>query len=163
MSTGQGDHQDEYGISRVTEGGAKMRFFRIGVALLCTALLLGSAIGLASAQTTIVVGHRLDDGEVQWMQWLKEEFERRNPDVEVELIGIGWAPEYVEKLTVLWASGTFPDVFYGTRDKRVYVLNGWTKDLTPYFERDKADLDLSDFFPGSVDVWNFDGKQYALP
>lgn len=139
-----------------------MERWRIGLALLCVTLMILGAGGAASAQT-IVVGHRLDDGEVQWMQWLKEEFERRNPGVTVELIGVGWAPEYVEKLTVLWASGEFPDVFYGTRDKRVYVLNGWTKDLTPYLQRDMDQLDLGDFFPGSVEVWHFDGKQYALP
>ena len=63
----------------------------------------------------------------------------------------------------MWASGEFPDVFYGTRDKRVYILNGWTKDLTPYFERDRAEPISAISFPGSVDVWNFDGKQYALP
>jgi len=125
--------------------------------------ILAGFPGIGFGQVTITVGHRLDDGEVLWMNWLKGEFERRNPDITVELVGIGWAPEYVEKLTILWASGQFPDVFYGTRDKRVYVLNGWTKDLTAYFERDKAELDLSDFFPGSVQVWNFDGKQYALP
>ena len=128
--------------------------------LLAVVLSLPSA---ALAEVTIKVGHRLDDGEVLWMNWLKEEFERRHPEVTVELIGVGWAPEYVEKLTILWASGEFPDVFYGTRDKRVYVLNGWTKDLTPYFERDKAELNLDDFFPGTVEVWNFNGKQYALP
>ncbi len=44
--------------------------------LLAVVLSLPSA---ALAQVTIKVGHRLDDGEVLWMNWLKEELSGGTP------------------------------------------------------------------------------------
>ena len=131
-----------------------MRLFTRSFGLLWVALLFGPSLR---------VGHRWTTAKCSGCNGSKRSLNGEIPTSRSNSSASAGASEYVEKLTVLWASGEFPDVFYGTRDKRVYVLNGWTKDLTPYFERDKAELDLGDLFPGSVEVWNFDGKQYALP
>lgn len=58
----------------------------------------------------------------------------------------------------------FPDVFFGTGgDVQKYIYYGWTADLTDFIARDAAEMEIDDFFPGTIDVWEVDGKIYAMP
>jgi multiple sugar transport system substrate-binding protein len=103
--------------------------------------------------------------EVEYVEKAIELFEAQNDNVEVELVlsGTGGGNDYVEKLTVLRASGLIPDLFQSSADKLGYMMRRWTLDLTPYFERDKAYLQVNDFLPGTLEAFKRGGRLYGLP
>ncbi len=139
---------------------AGMRSSVLGAIAAC--LLLVATVVPVQAVTTITVAYRAAEGP--WLQWLQTEFNRRQADVRVEILpGLGgWGT--VEVLATWWVGGVFPDVFFGTGgDVQNYILKGWTADLSGLIERDSRELDIRDFFPGSIDVWKFDGKTHGLP
>ena len=47
-------------------------------------------------------------------------------------------------------AGTPPDVFLGLADKLGFIVKGFALDITPYVERDRAELQINTFLPG---VW----------
>lgn len=129
--------------------------------VVCTVCLALPAL----AQTTVSVYHRNELREIEWMEQVKEAFEAANPDIKIELIqGIdGGGPGYAERLAVLFASGNPPDVFYGSTDKAGFVLNGWARDITDLIERDRAAMNLDEFFPGVFDSVTRRGRIFGVP
>lgn len=133
--------------------------------LIVILLALSTMAAPVFAKTTIQVYHRNETREIVWMQQVKEAFEALNPDIEVELIqGIdGGGAGYAERLAVLWASGNPPDVFYGSTDKAGYILNQWAMDITDFLQRDQAEMEIHDFFPGVFDASTRDGRHFGVP
>ena len=125
-------------------------------------IAIAAVAGSAQAQTTITVAYRATEGP--WLEWVQEEFHKRYPDIRIELLpGLGgW--ETVEVLGTWWLGNSFPDVFFGTGgDVQKYIYYGWTADLTDYIQRDAAEIDLDDFLPGTIEVWEVNGRIYGLP
>jgi ABC-type glycerol-3-phosphate transport system substrate-binding protein len=87
-------------------------------------------------------------------------FEKINPDIDVEML------YYLtqDELTVLMASGTQVDVVWANNVgwNNFYRPNDLLADITPYVKSD-ASLKLTDFFPGSLQPYNYAGGLYALP
>jgi len=89
---------------------------------------------------------------------LVNRFNEDNPDICVE-----YSPasgDWVTKITVEMAAGTAPDVIAGWES----FFRGWLEkeqalNLNPYFTNDE----LEDFVPSHIQLFNIDGKQYALP
>lgn len=72
-----------------------------------------------------------------------EGFNAKHPEIEVEVIGGGWG-ELLEKIPVLIAGGTAPDVWYGEAGRAAeWGYNGLIEDLKPYIDRD---LNIDDYF-----------------
>ena len=117
------------------------------------------------AKTTIKVYHRNETREVQWLKEIEIEFEEAHPDIDLDLIeGIGGGGHgYAERLAVLWAGGSAPDVFYGSTDKAGYILNGWALDVSEYLKRDKKEMGLDDFFPGVFEASTRNGRNMGVP
>jgi multiple sugar transport system substrate-binding protein len=89
-------------------------------------------------------------------------FEDQNPgiNVEVETAPFG---EYFTKLQALIAGGEAPDVFELNYESFVtFAAKGVLADLTPLAE---ADADYADdvFYPRSLEAFNYNGRQLALP
>lgn len=85
-------------------------------------------------------------------------FEERNPDIKVEMILADMA--YWDKVAVLMATQTMPDVFmFGTFGHN-YLREGALYDVTPFILRDGIDTSQYIFHPG-VTYWN--GRYYGLP
>lgn len=127
-------------------------------------LLLSRATWAASTELTFL--HRSATREAQWATEIIERFNARNSDVVVRSLPADSGPGgqwYVERLTVLRAAGTAPDVFYGASDKMGFVLKGWALDLTPFVKRDQAELKVNTFFPGVLDSFTLQGKTYGIP
>lgn len=143
----------------------KERFRHTIPVLVLFALLAFSVFANASEQVTIVFYHRGYTTEVEWVQAVIERFEELHPHIKVESLssGSGGGSEFSEKLTVLVAGGTAPDVFYGSTDKLGFILKGWTMDLTSFVERDAAQMNMDDFFPGVMDSFTRDGQIHGIP
>jgi len=132
--------------------------------LLSLALLLALA-SPAAAKVQLTYYHRSNITEAEWAKAVIERFNAAHPHIEVISLpsGTGGGPEYAEKLAVLRASGTAPDIFFGSTDKLGYILKGWALDLTPFIERDRAELQMESFFPGVWDSFTREGRIYGVP
>ncbi|HHV43087.1 MAG TPA: sugar ABC transporter substrate-binding protein [Firmicutes bacterium] len=124
-------------------------------------LLLGNA--LAQAQVTITYMHRSIPLETEWAQRVAAAFEEAHPDIKVELLSGGSHTGYLDKLTILVASGMAPDVHFGTADRLLPIYNGWILDLTELVERDLEELAIDDFLPGIFNSYGVNGKLYGMP
>lgn len=72
-----------------------------------------------------------------------EGFQELYPEIELEIIGGGWG-ENLNKIPVMAASGTLPDLWYGEAGRAAeWGYQGFVQDLKPFIDRD---LDLDDFF-----------------
>lgn len=142
----------------------RMKMNTLIVLMLATSFMAGMLSTVVHGKTTITVSHRGITSEVEWMKSLKASFETGNPSIEIELVPIaGGVVGYAEKLALLWAAGTPPDVMYGYGDRAAIVHFGWTRDLTGLVERDAKEINLGDFLPGAWEIWKRDGKQVGVP
>ncbi|TFE22807.1 ABC transporter substrate-binding protein [Cohnella luojiensis] len=88
-------------------------------------------------------------------------FEEQNPDIDVELIPSP-IDDYGTKINAMISAKEAPDIFMVGNDMAINlgsdgVLYDWKKETD-------ADPDfISQFFPGSVEAYSKDGKQYGLP
>lgn len=75
-----------------------------------------------------------------------------------------WVPgsQYQIKLKTLIAARQAPDVFWTSDAWMAYELP-FLADLTPFVQRDAAELDLDDFFPELLEACKYDGRQVVLP
>lgn len=128
------------------------------VLLLCT-------LQAAGQKATVVYYHRANVTEAEWAQQIIALFNERFPDIEAVSLssGTGGGKEYAEKLAVLRASGNAPDAFFGSTDKLGFTLKGWTLDITKYVERDKKEVNPSDFFPGVFESFTYGGRIFGIP
>ena len=84
-------------------------------------------------------------------------------DPEVTKVQIIQTPtEYRERLLVMLAGGTAPDVaFLDGENSKDFFAAGLMRELDSYIARDG--FDVSDFFEPFWDAATFDGKRYGLP
>lgn len=87
-------------------------------------------------------------------------FRQQYPQIEVRVSNVN--TQYDDRLQTLIASGTPPDLFRigGDQFARFYVLRAMLQ-LDPLFKRDK--VDLSDFYPASLEQYRWAGKQFGMP
>lgn len=135
------------------------------VLVLCT-IVYGSlffCVGASAKQVTLKVFLRESNlQEYEWEKKVLAAFEDQNPDIKIEIITEAGG-DYGNKLVALWAAGEAPDVWDHGGPVRDYVEKGWLLDLMPYVERDKAELNIKDFFPGAWAAYRSDGKQWGMP
>ncbi len=127
---------------------AKPRLLVLTLPVLLFALPL-----LVTAKTQITFATRsggFDITGVEVRRVLAEEliaaFERHNPDIDVEWLGI--PDDYHNKIATLFAAGESPDVFevWGTNGMQ-WASAGMLLDLEPFVQRDMSATDIRDFFP----------------
>lgn len=98
--------------------------------------------------------------ENSWPEWVKSQFEKTHPDIT---IGIESLPNYWEKLPVMEAAGTVPDVFYIDGTSYFFpshVDRGALFDLSGYVHRDFKD---TDFQPGALSNFAHQGAVFGIP
>jgi multiple sugar transport system substrate-binding protein len=88
-------------------------------------------------------------------------FHREHPELRVRTI---WVPqsEYQTKFRTLAAAGQAPDVFY-TGDVWLAHMLPFLRELNDLLDRDQAEVDLQDFYPGLLRAASQDGGLYILP
>jgi multiple sugar transport system substrate-binding protein len=100
--------------------------------------------------------------EIAVVDGFLEEFRRAHPDVRVK---VEHAPSmgYREKLRIQCLGGNAPDVMYlGEGDLPSFAERGWLLDLEPYVERDRAEVEPSDFYPQVYERFRAGGKTYGV-
>lgn len=92
---------------------------------------------------------------------LVREFHEQQDAVRVRFM---WVPgsQYQVKLKTLIAARQAPDVFWTSDAWMAYELP-FLADLTPFVERDAAELDLDDFYPELLSACRYNGRQVVLP
>ncbi len=133
---------------------------------LAAAVLSGAiALGNNGVQAKTVKLVMWENATPEWMQATTQvlaEFQRQNPDIQVELQP---RPDSVPNvLPVRMAGGEAPDVisFWGSSFKAM-AMQGMFLDLAPYINKFMSKAELADFFPGQMQFFKIGGTQFALP
>lgn len=94
--------------------------------------------------------------EIDILKPILSEFEKENPDIKIDFMHI--PQNYFQKLHLLFASNTAPDVvFLNNQYLPVYVNAGKLEDITDY------NLVDQNFYPKAVEAMSRNGKIYAVP
>ena len=94
--------------------------------------------------------------EIDILKPILSEFEKENPDIKIDFMHI--PQNYFQKLHLLFASNTAPDVvFLNNQYLPVYANAGKLEDLTDY------NLVDQNFYPKAVEAMSRNGKIYAVP
>lgn len=150
-------------MTKLRADSAERRVRRIAIvalALLLTVLLAGC--GKRSNVTTVRFTSWGNDVEEANLRALIAEFEKRHPDIKVEIEITPWARMF-DKLMISSAGGRPPDV---TRISSEWfppiAAKGLLEPLEPYVKRDNYDLD--DFYPEAIEAWGkYNGVLYEIP
>jgi multiple sugar transport system substrate-binding protein len=93
-------------------------------------------------------------------------FEKANPDIKVDFLNVSSGTDYYQKLTVMFAAGTLPDVFYmrGGSGDMIYYKQGYAADITNLVKRDAKEINLEDFLDSQrIELQYPRGRWRALP
>lgn len=131
--------------------------------LIATLLLSWYLTTMAAEPVQITWLHRVQTAEVEWANEIIALFEKEHPHIKVNLTTTSTGVNYQEKVAVLSAAGTPPDVFTGYADKLGFIIRGFARDITEFVERDRDELQLDAYFPGVLDASIRNGKRYGLP
>lgn len=98
-----------------------------------------------------------------WDQWRIDEFEKANPDVQVELVATPSGGITNGKLLAAIAGGDPPDIVLSDNASAAYsfAANGTALPWDPYV--DVLDVNLDDLLPGLIGVTQIDGQTYLIP
>lgn len=109
-------------------------------------------------KTTIQFASWGSESELKILKPLLDKFEKDNPDIEIDFLHI--PQNYFQKIHLLFASNTSPDViFINNQYLPVYANSGVLEDLTPH----SAELNMQKFYDKSVQALSRNNKIYAVP
>jgi multiple sugar transport system substrate-binding protein len=140
-----------------------MRTFASITLSFIVALSLSVLVG--AAPVTIQWAHWFGGVDLENAQKAVEQFERENPDIKVEMQIIDFGA-YWEKLQILAAAGTLPDVILTISSRaQEWIMPGViVENLQPFIDRDLTATDLRDFWPSLMLAYRDQaGNTYALP
>lgn len=91
-----------------------------------------------------------------------EEFQKKNPGVEIEVQITPWE-EFLPKILTQVASGTAPDIItVENQPFPAFAGKGLLRDLTDYMEKTKG-FSKKDFFSHYIDRYSVEGRIYGIP
>lgn len=103
-----------------------------------------------------------DSNQAELIRTMADEFEAANPGIKIDIQVNGWA-DYWTALEAAATGGSLPDTFWmHSNNIYYYGANDQLLDLTPYIEKSEA-VDLSNYPEGLNQIYNINGKQYAIP
>jgi multiple sugar transport system substrate-binding protein len=135
--------------------------------LAVTGLVMSGCRGAGSGKTVLRVsswGGAGDDSEF-WRitREVYDEFERQNPDIELQLEMIPGSQEYAQKLLLSFVARSEPDVIaLDASSSAAFVNSGVLLDLAPLASSD-SEIDLVEFFPNVVDIARRGDEVFAVP
>lgn len=102
-----------------------------------------------------------DNNQLDGLQQIADEWTETS-GVKVQINVITW-DEYWTLLEAGAMGGEMPDVFWmHINEASKYMTNDMLLDLTDYVAADDA-IDLDNYYEGIVELYSYDGSQYALP
>lgn len=126
--------------------------------LLTLCLLLSLALPYAQAEAKAEITFLIwDKNQQPGMQAIVDAYTAKNPNVSINLQVTPW-DEYWTKLQAAAEGGALPDVFWMHANQFfVYAEAGVLLDITP------AEVDYSPYPAGITKMYNYEGKQLAVP
>ena len=105
-----------------------------------------------------------DDSEFnRLVQSVYDEFETKNPGVDLRIEGTPDMQAYVTKMLLGHVAGTAPDVMrLDASSAAVFINNGVLLDLREYIQND-PDFKLESYFPNVVDITRRGDEVYGIP
>lgn len=138
-------------------------------ARLAGATLAASLVGLVPAQskTEVILWGIGMGADSKGYEALFKEFERRNPDIRVKVLGMGAGGMNPQKLMTSIVGNVAPDVIYQDR----FTISDWAsrgafESLDGLISRDAADPlcpKPEDFYPACWNEVVYEGKVYGVP
>lgn len=129
---------------------------------LATAALLALTVG-AQAKETVVWWDFLSGGDGVRMKSLLDQFNKENPDIEIQATTLEWGVPFYTKVQTSAAIGQGPDVMtYHLSRLPLGVSTGTLRELTPD-ELKAAGFSGDNYAPANWKAAQVDGKQYAIP
>ena len=139
----------------------QLKRWRSVIGLLTVIIVAVSASALG--KENIIYGFKGAAGEREVAQQIIHDFNASRSDIEVELLDMTAGGSWVEKLAVLFAGGTPPDVVRMEYQRSIgYILDGMVRPLDPFIESDPT-FRLRDFFPVAIQAHTVNGKVYGIP
>lgn len=112
----------------------------------------------SSDKVTIHFSSWGSESELKILKPILIEFENENPDIKIDFLHI--PQNYFQKLHLLFASNTSPDVlFINNQYLPIYANAGVLEDLTGYDEY----FNKNDFYKKSLESLSWNNKLYAIP
>lgn len=103
-----------------------------------------------------------DSNQATLIQILADEFEKENSNIKIDIQVNGWS-DYWTSLEAAATGGSLPDTFWmHSNNIYYYGSNDQLLDLTDYIAGSEK-VDLSNYPQGLDDIYNIEGKQYAIP
>ncbi len=132
--------------------------------LLCVSVAFLGCTGKETQEgkTTIVFKHGKIAGDPALFRELIEEFERRNPDIEVKDETLPASTDEQHQFYVINLEGKSSEFDVLSMDViwvPEFARAGWLKDLSHVVSEDERDK----FFPGPVQAVTYNGKLWAIP
>lgn len=132
----------------------------LGLATLIISLSL-TGCAKKSLKTTIKFSTWGSESEINILKPLIKDFEKQNPDIEVDLLHI--PQNYFQKLQMMVAANLTPDViFINNLNIPVYASGNILKDLNQKLNIDPK-LKEDDFYKKSLETMSYENKLLAIP
>lgn len=140
-----------------------LRVAALLLAVLAAGALSGCLRGRADSRTEI--RFCFFGGYEEWKLWqgMARDFEERNPDLRMKLLY--WpGPNYEDKVKLVMAAGTAPDIL-SAQDEPFpnYCRLRQFEDLTRFLARHPDEYSADQFFPTSLEAFQYEGRQHAVP
>ncbi len=136
---------------------------RIMSGLLCIVIVVSfvflSGVPEAQSETTLTFA-LWDENQKPTMQKIVDAFNAAHEGVEVTIELTPWT-NYWMKLDAAAGAGQAPDIFWMNVYLPKYVKGNVILPIDEYIKKDN--IDLSKYIPAVTEMYNFEGKQYALP
>ncbi len=114
----------------------------------------------ASAGDTLKVAI-WDNNQLDGLQTIADEWSETS-GIKVDIEVITWT-EYWTLLEAGASGGSLPDVFWmHINEAQKYMSNGVLLNLDEYIAADDT-TDMNNYYEGLVDIYNYEGSQYAIP
>ena len=129
---------------------------------LCASMLTGLLSGTVAnaeegAKLTFWKSPHSDREDEIWAGVI-EEFNKENPDIEVEFLNVAW-DSVVEKTTAAFAAGSGPDISFQTEQFPLYAKNGYILSLEDYADEEKR----AGYPELALEYCSYDGQLMGIP
>ncbi len=131
--------------------------------VLCLTLILGMGlVSSTSAEEKVHLIYQTWNPGEDWFAAVKEDFEKKNPNIEVELVYVPYS-DHIQKLKIDLATGQGPDVYSLQTGASLKEFRDFEVDLTPLAAKEwGADWEKT-FVPFATQVTADKGVYYGLP
>ncbi|WP_339279833.1 sugar ABC transporter substrate-binding protein [Paenibacillus sp. FSL W8-1187] len=103
-----------------------------------------------------------DSNQEKGARKIADAFEAKNPNIKIKIEVAGWS-DYWTMLEAGATGGSLPDVFWmHSNEIYRYASNGMLLDLNDQIAK-STEVKLENYPEGLNQIYNFDGKQYAVP